>query len=58
VRNGAGAGAVSAMARIGFLIASPVIGVTSEVVGLAWALMMVVATGGVVIALSLPPRLR
>ena len=57
-RNGAGAGAVSAMARIGFLIASPVIGVTSEAVGLAWALMIVVATGGVIIALSLPPRLR
>lgn len=56
-RNGAGAGAVSAMARIGFLIASPVIGATSEVVGLAWALM-ITAVGGTMIALSLPPRLR
>jgi hypothetical protein len=45
------------MARIGFLIASPVIGATSEVVGLAWALM-ITAVGGTMIALSLPPRLR
>lgn len=56
-RNGAGAGAVSFMARIGFLIASPVIGASSEVVGLAWALM-IIAVGGAVIAVTLPARLR
>ena len=56
-RNGGGAGAVSALARVGFLAASPLIGATSEGVGLAWALM-IVAVGGVLISLSLPPRLR
>jgi MFS family permease len=54
---GAGAGAVSAMARIGFLTAPPVVGALSEAFGLARALL-VIAVGGVIVVLALPPRLR
>lgn len=54
---GAGAGAVSAMARIGFLIAPPVVGSLSQAFGLARALS-VIAVGGVIVMLTLPPRLR
>jgi MFS family permease len=54
---GVGAGAVSAMARIGFLAAPPVVGALSQAFGLARALS-VIAVGGVVVALALPRRLR
>lgn len=54
---GVGAGAVSAMARIGFLTAPPVVGALSQAFGLSRALL-VIAVGGAVVALALPPRLR
>lgn len=54
---GVGAGAVSAMARIGFLTAPPVVGALSQVFGLARALL-VIAVGGAIVVLALPPRLR
>lgn len=57
VAHGSGVGAVSAMTRIGFFTAPPVIGAISEAVGLAWGLSLIVV-GGVAAALALPPRLR
>ncbi|HSK90060.1 MAG TPA: MFS transporter [Euzebyales bacterium] len=54
--HGSGVGAVSAVARAGFLGVSPLIGVVSEAVGLAWALS-VIALGGLAATVALPPRL-
>lgn len=55
--HGSGVGAVSAVARVGFLISPPVVGVLSEAVGLPWALS-VIAIGGLAACITLPPRLR
>jgi predicted MFS family arabinose efflux permease len=55
--HGWGVGAVSAVARVGFLVSPPVVGAVSEAVGLPWALSAI-AIGGLAAALTLPPRLR
>ena len=55
--QGSGVGAVSAVVRIGFLVAPPVVGAVSEAIGLAWGLS-VIAIGGLAVSLTLPPRLR